>query len=125
MLTKNNKKGCLVTFVFIAVFIAAIVFTLHRINKSGETIQDWRDKNLKDIHFKGKVLDSKEITIEGRHYGIVCIGLDYSNKDSCYLYEPGISFLKIKNGKALMLMGSNLLDNRVDYIEVNINNSGK
>lgn len=105
--------------------IITIVFS--SCNGGESDIDEWQKEHFGNIQFKGKIINMAEYVRNGHYYDIACVQLDYSNVDSFYAFLPGKSFLKIAHGKAVMPIGSgvSLEDKKIDYVEVNINNSGK
>jgi hypothetical protein len=121
---KTKMIGCLI-LVLLTGPVLVILLTLRKMRSDYTQQQAWRSKNLMQIQFKGKVITTKEIDRNRRHYVIACLQLDYSNLDSCYIFKPGISALRIKNNKGLMEIPAGTADRQIDYIEVNINNNGQ
>jgi hypothetical protein len=122
MTTKNKQIFFLILFALIF-FTGGGIITEHEYAVKGKVVQAWRHKNLKGIEFKGKVVNSIEVERNGRYYTIACLQLDYSSIDSCYLYDPEESFLRIKNDKVVMMISDP--SKSVDYVEVNMNEDGK
>lgn len=124
-MSKKLKKGILFISIFIVVFIITTLILLHKNNKEIDKKQFLLDKNLMNVQFKGKIINTKEIERDGRYHDIACLQLDYCNVDSFYLYIPNAAFLKIKNGRAVMPIPTGTSNGEIDYIEVNIEHSGK
>jgi len=90
------------------------------------------EKVYGNIQFKGKVLKVHRIDRWGIIYGMMCIKLDYTNRNDFYRFDE-MSCLKIKNGIVTLPTGFIGNDERYDkrvnailsaaYIEVNIDNS--
>lgn len=116
---KKETKVLLFLLTIIAVFITVTIITQHYF-KGINGVEKRKTEKFK-IQFKGKIIKSKETQ---RLY-MICVKLDYSNVDSFYSLDESLG-LKIKNGIAVMTASSTLVEeDRVDYVEVNMNNDGK
>ncbi|MBV9962659.1 MAG: hypothetical protein JO072_10465 [Parafilimonas sp.] len=96
-------------------------------NGTNNEYAKWQKSNFGKLQFKGKIIKMTELVRNGRYYDIACVQLDYSNVDSFYAFIPNKSFLKISKGKAVIPIGSGvaLEEKKVDYVEINMNDSGK
>ena len=120
-----NKKGCLILALFVAAWFIVALILFHWNNEQNAKGQIWNKEHLMQLQFKGKIIKVTELTRIGRYYDIGCVQLDYCNVDSFYLYVQGMAFIKIKNGKAVIPMWTGSVNWGLDYVEVNINHSGK
>lgn len=122
---KKEKKTLLLLLSIVIIFIAVIIISKNSVKEDNDSIQKWRDKNIGNIQFKGKVVESKIVEHGGRRYGIVCLDLDYSNTKDFYVFNE-FACLRIKDGKAIMSIGFVMQnDEKVKYIEVNIKGDKK
>lgn len=116
---KKETKVLLLLLSVITIFIIVIIVSQHFLNRSSE-VGKRHAENFK-IQFKGQILKSKKTE---RLY-MICIKLDYTNVDSFYSRDESLG-LKIKDGIAVMTASSTLVEeDKVDYVEVNMNNDGK
>ena len=122
---KKETKVLLLLLSIITVFSIVVFISQHFIKEDSENTQKWRNENISNIEFKGKVIDTKIIERGGRKYGIVCIKLDYTNIKNFYMFND-MSCLRIKNNKAIMSIGFvSESDKKINYVEININGDGK
>ncbi len=119
------KNGYVILVAFVMILIVAVIILFRRTGRDINEKQTWRNQNLMKIQFKGKIIKTKQLTRTGRYHDIACLQLDYCNLDSCYYYIADLVFLKIKNGKAVMQIPSGTSNGKIDYVEVNIDQSGK
>ncbi|WP_427871992.1 hypothetical protein [Flavobacterium sp. MMS24-S5] len=116
---KKEKKLLLLLGGVIVLFITVIILTQYYSNKLNE-IENRHSEKFK-IQFKGHIINSKKTQ---RLY-MICVKLDYTNIDSFYSLDESLG-LKIKNGTAVMTASSTLVEeDKVDYVEVNMNEDGK
>lgn len=116
---KKERKVLLLLLSILTVFIIVIIFTQRYLNHANEVEKKHPEKFK--IQFKGQIIKSKKTQ---RLY-MICVKLDYTNIDSFYSLDESLG-LKIKNGIAVMTASSTLVEeDKVDYIEVNMNNDGK
>ncbi|MFC4232628.1 hypothetical protein ACFOW1_12035 [Parasediminibacterium paludis] len=123
-MSKTLKSLLFVGTVF---FLFISVVTISRIysNKQLEQKQKILYKALGNLHFKGKVINISLIDRYSKKYSMLCIKLDYSNRESIYYFENDY-FLKIKNGIATLPDGLFLSDSKIiDYVEVDMNSEKK
>lgn len=116
---KKETKVLLLLLSVVVIFITVIIFSQHFLNKKSEVGKRHTEKFK--IQFKGQIIKSKKTD----RVHMICVKLDYTNIDSFYSRDESLG-IKIKNGTAVIAIGSDLVDYyKVDYVEVNMNNDGK
>jgi len=130
---KRVFKIMIIVFpLFVFGWCVMVVFAYKNNNKKIAAHKQHTEEVYGNIQFKGKVLRLHRIDRWGRVYGMMCIKLDYTNRNDFYRFDD-MSCLKIKNGIVTLPTGSisnnDGYDKRVNailsasYIEVNMDNS--
>ncbi|TCC97711.1 hypothetical protein [Pedobacter hiemivivus] len=121
---KQNSKTLLFILGIVIVFILIMIIVEKGNDKIKAENNASIDENLSRIQLKGKVIHFSIIDRYGKQYYMICIKLDYSNVSDFYLFKQSRG-LKIKDGIATMSGGIFMKDKIINYVEINMNNSGK
>ena len=116
-------------FIFLALviflFFIIVLWSMIKINiDANRVFKTAQAGPLGKIKFKGKVINTAIIKRYGKEYVMLCIKLDYTNIDDFYIFNE-YSGLKIKNGIATMSGGVYIENERINYVEINMNNEKK
>ena len=122
---KRNFKVFIFFGLFIFFFILIVIVSMIKMNiNSNMVFQKVQAGSLGKIMFKGKVINTSIIKRYGKEYYMICIKLDYTNTNDFYIFNEN-SGLKIKNGIATMSGGVYIENEKIDYVEINMNNEKK
>jgi hypothetical protein len=116
----NRKRNNNIVLIIVIGIIGGIIFfSLVILNSEKETQK--RLLMLGDLKFSGRVINSKIYDYGGRPYRLVCLKLDYSNKNNFYIFND-LCAIKIKDGIATMSVGAdpNFV---VNYVKVDAKNN--
>ena len=130
---KRVFKIMIIVFpLFVFGWCVMVVFAYKNNNKKIAAHKQHTEEVYGNIQFKGKVLRLHRIDRWGRVYGMMCIKLDYTNRNDFYRFDD-MSCLKIKNG--IVALPTGFIGSGIDrhvipilnatYVEVNIDNSRK
>jgi hypothetical protein len=112
----NRKPNNNIVLIIVIGIIGGIIFfSLVILNSEKETQK--RLLMLGDLKFSGRVINSKIYDYGGRPYRLVCLKLDYSNKNNFYIFNY-LCAIKIKDGIATMSVGGANSNSPVIYVEV-------
>jgi hypothetical protein len=121
----KRSKGLLVLLLFLVMFFILAIRSEISLRHEIKLNQQKRLAAIGSIQFKGKVIRIKKVMRFGdKGYHMMCVQLDYTNTDTFFVYND-INFLKIKAGIASMSGGLSADGREIDYVEVNVHNSGK
>ena len=122
---KKKPHPLLVLSIIMLGFLSIVTISTKNSNRQAEAEQKSFYKALGNIHFKGKVINFSLIDRYSKRYALACVKLDYTNRDSIYIYQNDYC-LVIKNGIAMIPVGFSPSDSKiVDSIEVNMDSDNK
>ena len=118
-----SNTGVTLFYLGLAVLLAVILQIIIETKKDARN-NELRKSLVKNIQFKGKVIDSEIIDRYGKKYLILCVVLDYTNTNNIYIFND-LCALKIKNGIATITGGLFEQNLTAAYVEINISKSLK